>query len=323
MFKRFSFLFILALSLCNIVFSQTPQAKKPTIMVVPSDIWCIKSGYFQSYGNDKVPDYKVALSNSRDINLVITQMGKMMAERGFPLQDLQSTLSSIASDDFEMSLITGGTSGEGITETDLEKYNRTAKADIIISVDVATERRGPKTYTTFNVRALDSYTNKQISGVQGGGNETSAPIEAQLNTAICNYMDSFTAQLQTHFNELFSIGREITVTLMKFNSSYIDFESEFDYNGQEAELGEIIAVWFEDNTVNQRFSVATQSKNRMVFNQVRMPLMGKSLSGREVAIDATAFVRPLVNMLKKEPYNCPVKVHQKGLGEVWLVLGEK
>ena len=42
-----------------------------------------------------------------------------------------------------------------------------------------------------------------------------------------------------------------------------------------------------------------------------------------MAIDATAFARPLANMLKKDPYNVVVKTYPKGLGEVWLILGEK
>ena len=43
------------------------QAKKPTIMVVPSDNWCVTRGYVQTYNNQGkdvvTPDYKAALQN--------------------------------------------------------------------------------------------------------------------------------------------------------------------------------------------------------------------------------------------------------------------
>ena len=41
------------------------QAKKPTLMVVPSDVWCNQNGYTTEYDNQgvlvKVPDYQQAL----------------------------------------------------------------------------------------------------------------------------------------------------------------------------------------------------------------------------------------------------------------------
>ena len=41
------------------------QAKKPTLMVVPSDVWCSKNGYMMEFDNQgtkiKIPDYKKAL----------------------------------------------------------------------------------------------------------------------------------------------------------------------------------------------------------------------------------------------------------------------
>jgi hypothetical protein len=50
------------------------QAKKPTIMVVPSDAWCNAEGYVQEYdelGTKKtMADYQAALQNSMELKLV-------------------------------------------------------------------------------------------------------------------------------------------------------------------------------------------------------------------------------------------------------------
>ncbi len=62
---------------------------KPTIMVVPSDAYCISKGYVTTFEGTSIPDYKKALQTDRDLRLVITKMGGMMSDRGFPLKDLE------------------------------------------------------------------------------------------------------------------------------------------------------------------------------------------------------------------------------------------
>ena len=47
------------------------QAKKPTLMVVPSDAWCIQNGYSMNFENqgtvETIPDYKAAFQNDPDL----------------------------------------------------------------------------------------------------------------------------------------------------------------------------------------------------------------------------------------------------------------
>ena len=82
--KIFATLFILTVSLSY------AQAKKPTIMVVPSDVWCNKNGYMLEFNNQgtivKIPDYKRAFQENADLLTVISKINGLMAERGFPLK---------------------------------------------------------------------------------------------------------------------------------------------------------------------------------------------------------------------------------------------
>ena len=75
------------------------QAKKPTIMVVPSDRFCISKEFkftFENQGmKQTLPDYKTALQTDPDLRLVITKMAQIMAERGFPLKDLEQELKNL------------------------------------------------------------------------------------------------------------------------------------------------------------------------------------------------------------------------------------
>ena len=59
---RKSIIIIIAVFLNMAAFS---QAKKPTIMVVPSDVWCIQNNFSSTYDNqgvqETIPDYNRAL----------------------------------------------------------------------------------------------------------------------------------------------------------------------------------------------------------------------------------------------------------------------
>lgn len=319
---------ILTLLAASVACGVFAQAKKPTIMVVPSDAWCIRNGFIQEFNDQgvvkKIPDYAAAMQNNTDIRTLVSAMGDFMAQQEFPIQSLEQELKRLQSEEAELSVLTGSETGAAIAESPIERIRRTAKADIILDLDFEVRRLGPKRQVSFNLTALDAYTSKIISGNTGVGSSSSgAAIETLLQEAVLSFKDNFIAGLLRHFDDLFNNGREVIVTLRRFDSSPIDFETEFDYNGQTAELADIIGVWFEENTLNGRFSEAERSTNILRYNQVRIPLYGKSLSGREVAIDATAFARPLANMLKKDPYNVVVKTVPKGLGEIWLFLGEK
>ena len=81
------------LLIVNVGFS---QAKKPTIMILPSDVWCSKNGYMTEFNNQgtivKVPDYKKAFQENSDLLLVISKINGMMSDRGFPLKNAESVL---------------------------------------------------------------------------------------------------------------------------------------------------------------------------------------------------------------------------------------
>ena len=92
-------LFIVCL-LTSVIFAFS-QAKKPTIMVVPSDNWCVQNGFVQEFDNQgkkmKLSDYKRAIQENSNLILVIAKLNELMAERGFPLKNLESTLKSLES----------------------------------------------------------------------------------------------------------------------------------------------------------------------------------------------------------------------------------
>ena len=300
--------------------SMFSQARKPEIMVVPSDVWCNSKGYIQTYDNqglvEQIPDYKKAVKTDKELSNMIGKISNMMADRGFPLVDLSATISSIERRQAEDELITSK-QGAAIAESPLDQLRRTAKADIILSLDWTVNENGPKRSVTYNLQGLDAYTNKVIAGVQGTGNPSlTAETAVLLEEAVVSNMDNFTSRLQDYFDDLFANGREVVVTVRVFdNSAGIDLDSEYD----GYLLSEIIDEWMADNTVNSRFGKSDATENYINYHQVRIPLYNEK--GR--SMDTEMFVRNLARYLRQAPYNIPSKVMMRGLGEAILILEHK
>lgn len=316
--KHLSIKAVLVLALLSVTFSFA-QAKKPTIMVIPSDVWCYKNGYMtevNSLGETvKVPNYKKAMQENAELLAVIAKINGLMADRGFPLKDMAAAIKTLESENAENAMLTSK-SGAAVAETPIERLKKVAKADIIIDLTWTVNQTGPKKSVTFTMKGLDAYTDKQVATATGTGSPSfSAELPVLLEEAVLAHIDNFNGQLQTHFDDLFANGREIIVRIKKFDSWPDDLEKEF--NGKE--LREIISDWMNENTVNHRFSETDSGETSMLFEQVRIPLF--DTNGK--AMDAKAFLKGLQNMLKNAPYSITNKLMTKGLGQATLVLGEK
>lgn len=297
------------------------QAKKPRLMVVPSDIWCKEHGYIMKFNNqgteEVIPDYNKAVSSNRDLMTVISKINILMADRGFPLQDLSQTVKSIQNTQAENSVLRTKTSGSKLLEGPLEQLRRRAKADIILEIDWGVNETGPKRSITYNLRGLDAYTNNQVAGAEGTGTPSfSAELPVLLEEAVQNNMDNFSAQLQAHFDDMMTNGREVTIELqVPDNGSKLDFEKE--YGGKE--LSEILDDWMAENTVQHRFNKSDATENRILFDQVRIPLYKTN----GMAMDTEAFARQLRTFLAAAPYSITCKVVNRGLGNCLIIVGEK
>ena len=306
------------------VLSAMGQAKKPTIMVVPSDRYCISKEFKSTFENQgqkqTLPDYKAALQNDPDLRMVITKMAQIMADRGFPLKDLEQELKNLEQERAESSMLTSSSSGSEMAESPIDALKRVAKADIIMDLDFEIKRQGPQKYITFTLKGLDAYTAKQVSGAAGAGKpSTAAAPELLLEEAVLSYMDGFNAGLQRHFDDMFAKGREVKVQIKVWSNWGQNLESEF--GDESKELTTIVEDWFADNCVEGRYNLADATENFMKLDQVRIPMMKTDAKGRQRAVDTRAFVGDLRKYLND--MGVPSKLYLRGLGEAWLILGEK
>lgn len=295
------------------------QAKKPTIMVVPSDLWCNQNGFMTSYDNQgttvKIPDYKRAFQENPELIQVISKINGLMAERGFPLKNMESAIKTLESESAENAMLSSK-SGAGVAESPIDKLKKVAKADIIMQLTWTLNSTGPKKSVNFTLQGIDSYTDKQIATATGTGSPSfSVVLPVLLEESVLAHIDNFNASLQKHFDDMFENGREIIIRVKKFDSWSGDLEQE--YGGKE--LSSVLEEWMTANSVKGRYNTSDATENMMLFEQVRIPLY--DATGK--AIDARGFAKSLQDFLKKAPYLIPNKLMMKGLGQAVIVLGEK
>lgn len=288
---------------------------KPSIMVVPGDAWCNNNGFMQQSDNKHYPDYRRALLEDKDLINVISKINIIMADRGFPLENLETALKILKTEDVERILYTAK-DGSSIQSSLLDNLYRAAAADLVLQLSWNINKIGPKSSVTFNLQALDSYTTKQVAGVQGTGNPSfSADVSTLLEEAVLSHMDVFCDRLMQHFMEVYEKGREISIDVMLGESASCDFTTEFD----DYELTEVVTRQIARNAVNHSFSKGPSTEMLLQYRSVRMPV----IDADGMPMDAYAFARQVARALKKGPYNLTTKVIAKGLGKAVVIIGEE
>lgn len=308
--------------LCLMVSAAFGQAKKPRLMVVPSDSWCYQNGYMQQYDNqgviEYIPDYKRALVECSDLIPVISAINGLMADRDFPLDDLQQTMASINRQQTELAAVTNKSGDASVKSNDLMELRQRARCDIILELTWTVNHIGPKQSITYTLRALDAYTNNEVASAGGTGDPSNCVVTATLLTAAVNaHMDLFCTRLQDHFDDLLKNGRAIALNINVFDND-MDIDLETEYDGYE--LREIIEDWVYENTVSGRYNLIDDNELYMAFDDVRIPVY----DDRDRPIAANNFARDLARFLKGEPYNIElIKVMNQGLGQATVIIGNK
>jgi hypothetical protein len=309
----FSFLLIL---FSNQYYS---QAKKPTLMILPSDNWCEQRYFMTTFDNQatkqKTPDYKKAFQEDTEIGQVISKIGSSFT-KDFPLKDAEQLIKNIEARAAEDNMTQNKKTGSYIAESQYDKLRKKAKADIILQIwwKVETTSRGK--IVSFVLDGLDAYTGKRIASSSGFSEpNTTDIVPVILEKTILKHIEPFKAQLQNHFDDMFTNGREIIITVKRWDNW--DKTLEDEVNGKS--IIDNVNDWMHKNTFKDRFEMSDATEDEILFEQVRIPLFNIE----NYAIDAREFTKQLQDYLKAAPFGFDVKLMTRGLGEAILVIGEK
>lgn len=304
--------FLLALSAAS-------QTKKPTIMILPSDNWCMQRYFMTTFDNQgtdmKVPNYQQAFQEDTELGQVISKVGGVLTSLGYSLKDAELEIKSLNVKQAEDNVTMSKTSGAQLVESPLDVLKRRVKSDIIIQIWWKLNREAAGRSASFTLEAFDAYTNKRIATSTGTTKASTDAIPVILETAVKENVQTFDQQMAAWYADQMTKGREVSLTVRCWDNWDKDLETEFD--GEE--LTDCIQDWLQKNCVNGAFNLSDGTETFAQFEQVRIPLADE----RGRAMDARAFVTRLRKYLEQPPFNIPCKVIIRGLGEANIVLGEK
>lgn len=300
------------------VVQNSSSQKKPTLMILPSDNWCNMRFFMTTWNNQgvevKTPNYLQAFQEDTELGQVISKVGGLLTDLGYSIKDAEQELRTLNQRQAEDNMTTSKNQGSFLAESPLDQLKKRVKSDILIQIwwKVNKEREGRS--VSFTLEAFDAYTSKRIGTSTGTGNVSSEIVPVLLEEAVKSNVADFDRQMVAYYKNINQKGREIVLTLKKWDSWSEDFESDFD----GVSLSDIVEEWMHSNTVGDSYNLTDATENFMQFEQVRIPLT--NAAGRP--IDARTFSSGLMKHLKSK-YGIPSKLMTRGLGEAILVLGEQ
>ena len=312
--KVFLLFFVLILAI-----SAKGQTKKPTIMILPSDNWCVQRYFMTTFNNQgtdlKVPNYQQAFQEDTELGQVISKVGSVLTELGYSLKDAEQEIKSLNTKQAEDNVTMSKTSGANLVESPLDILKRRIKSDIVIQIWWKLNREASGRSASFTLEAFDAYTNKRIATSTGTTKATKDAVPILLENAVKEHVKPFDKQMDEWFSDQQKNGREISLTIRCWDNWEKDLETEF--GGEE--LTDCIQSWMQKNCVAGAFNLSDGTESFAQFEQVRIPLNDE----KGKAMDARAFATKLRKYLQQAPYNITSKVIIRGLGEAILILGEK
>lgn len=308
--KKIASIIFLFLSLS--LFAQ--QAKKPTIMILPSDNWCATRYFTKTYNNQGetvyYSDYRRAFLEDSELETVISKIGELLTEKGYSLKDAHQATKSLETNLAKNDVIFSNTNNAGLAMSPLDILKQRVRSDILIQINWNVTKEA----ITFTMEAFDTYINKRISTATGVSERNKDIIPIQIENAIKKHIKKFDEQMDKYFQDLQANGREIAVNIQVWDNSETNLETEYQGN----ELLWHIQEWLYQNTVKGQYNLSDATENFAYFEQVRIPIIQ-----RNRALDAREFVRGLQKYLQESPYNVTSKIIIQGLGKATLIIGEK
>ena len=312
-------LFIVFTFFISAVLALAQQAKKPTIMILPSDNWCNQRYFMTNFSDQgnmvKVPNYQQAFLEDTELGQVISKVGQVLTEQGYSLKDAEQEIKSMSIKTAEDNVTTSKKSGASLVESPLDQLKRRVKSDVIIQLWWQVNRTGSGNSASFTLEAFDAYTNKRIATSTGTTKPSLDIIPILLAKAVKENIKPFDSQMDKWFADQSKRGREISLTVRCWDSWDKDLEEE--YNGEE--LTDCIQSWLQQNCVNGTFNLSDGTESFAQFEQVRIPLF----DDKGKVMDARAFATKLRKYLQQPPFSITSKVMVRGLDEAIVILGEK
>ena len=317
------FLFAVSILLTVSFQSEAVDAKKPKIMVFPSDDWCIRKGYLV---DGTVPDYEKALQDP-DMDGAVAVMGDVMAEQGYEMFSLKQELKQIHTEDAYGMVVQSKDDGS-VQESERDLITRNVGADFIVELSLDNKPFGARRAVEFKAQTIDAASKKILHGDIGTSSASSAPTPILVKEAVGGFIENFCHKIDLAFTNIEENGREGSITFKIADDCPLNFESDVTVDGESGELADYITYWIEEHAVNGNCSLNQKSRETLRYDQVRFPLFSQvasggfgSKKGKTKAQTMETFISPIAKDLGR--FNVSVTTVPIGQGSAYIVLGGK
>lgn len=266
-------IFATALMLCAMSLSGlAQQADMPTIIVFPDDAWMNDHGFMDTFNNDGeteyIPKYNDAFVQNREMGTAIQAVQKVLTERGFQKEDLQSLLKDMKRERAEE--LANAADGDATEKGAMDELMQQARPDIRVDLDYGVHAFGPRKNISFRLKAVDAYTNDQVASCEGTIEGTMDPLDLALRKVIAGKADEFCQQMIDYFLDLKANGRQIVVIFRAAEGSGIDFLRD-EIGEDEDTYNDFLHQWIRKHSVNKAGKKGRQTKKMCEFKNVRIP----------------------------------------------------
>ncbi|MBR4296574.1 MAG: hypothetical protein IKT82_00085 [Bacteroidaceae bacterium] len=288
------------------------QAKKPQLMVVPSDNWHKVNNFYTEKENigkkEFVPDYERAFIECSDLGNAIQAVNDLLKDREFVTKDMKGALDKLkanATEDMADNL--------QAEESLLDIVKKRVKSDIIVNLNWQVKAFGLRKVVDVQLQALDAYTSSPIASLQSQSEPAASfDLASALRECLAGGFDAFCDDMMRHFEDMATNGREINLHVQTEAGSDIDLQNT-EINGEL--VGDFVEAWLTENCVNGSYNTVDATDTMMNFEQVRIPLFNE----KGVAIDARKFLTNLRNLFREAGFS-GTKVKMRGLGDATIYI---
>lgn len=296
-----TYLFLVFSLISTLVIAQT-GVKNPSIMIVPADNLLFQLGCLEAVDNQGVKqtfrDYPKAFRENNELILAINAINKKFLTLNYPTKSMEASLKAL-----ENQLATDMVNG---VRTD----PRTAligivKPDIYLDLSYEFKRGSLGSQLSFNLAAIDSYTNNMIASIGNPGLQTTNTNVAQmLADQVERNLEGFLSEINTFFETVRENGRTVTLRIQLDESSELDLEND-ECNGEF--IADLIDENIKANSFKNQFKRSTSSDSQIFYEAISIPLYGED----DVGIDVRDWLKPFVGMLRR---TCKYKVSDRSVG---------
>ena len=206
-------------------------------------------------------DIRTVLDERPNVRIAVAKVKEAFDQRGWTTVDFVANLrSASASEAFTAD-----------RQSDLKSSLLTSSgADFYVIVDAHDNQSSNGTTSlTLSLTAFETHSGASFSNKTGTVRFQSVDFDRLITKALESVQEEFFNQLQEKTDEIRQIGRAIIIEFNLAEESEINFDEELS---DGTYLSDEIEEWIHTNAFQGRYNLAGVVENKMVFDEVRIPL---------------------------------------------------